>query len=722
MPIGSRQNARRCRGESRVESSRKTKLGFLAKFGLSTSGFCPPSRSRSFESASLDREILHWREAKCIKCQLPSKLARQTNQRSDGEVQWAMDTPSMNNVSVQVPPPRHRAPPPSSKEKTSTNASCSKAQPTTKAQTTTKAKTKLKTKTQKKRFKIYPGITRARFPAVGAIHHAGESFGGSTCVGVFVSEEALIDEICAYRSDLRAEKEKYAVEMLREARRNEHDGCVEEESPADGEDEVEIIALLDDCDDDVIANDSSTSDKVQHAGFRDASTKEMVWVIETGRGPGGYSKSAARFLSGNSELKYGSAITKRISGVIKDPSLPRRWRVKNIEVVPLSKEQYDANHHVSKIIPGFEEKYFQSDEEWRDTIQLLDMGVTPRWPCKCCPTCISIKNRSLVPINKRDKVGLAKDDIASASYHGVGGYIDLPCCRCLEDADVPALSENDQERLDQYHKEEAERIAVIRERKAKERYDSIRENGGGLELSNGGFNLYEFARRALGFTGSLKDFFRHAKYGPFARKSKLLQHIQDLHESNIARGFGGTFITRTMGTCASEAAAGVDEISDDVLKKMAKAYIESLIRKGYNVLYLSIGGEHKMRIDSRESTGAATEIARNARKRLKNQNSSHDGLVREDEIHKNVFPEGRRERVMRSANTGNAERYEVILIDTAFRYHKDGIIKLLNRLGRGNKAHPASLSRGYCMCSIYSEVWCSFEKEKDLNGKGYYVV
>ena len=76
---------------------------------------------------------------------------------------------------------------------------------------------------------------------------------------------------------------------------------------------------------------------------------------------------------------------------------------------------------------------------------------------------------------------------------------------------------------------------------------------------------------------------------------------------------------------------------------------------------------------------------------------------------------------MRAANRDNAERYEPILIETAFQYQKEGKLTLLNRL-QGEKATRANLSRSQCGCYIYTEVWGSFTTKEKLATDNYEIA
>ena len=130
-----------------------------------------------------------------------------------------------------------------------------------------------------------------------------------------------------------------------------------------------------------------------------------------------------------------------------------------------------------------------------------------------------------------------------------------------------------------------------------------------------------------------------------------------------------------------------------------------------------------MRSDTFARTGAFLEIACSVAKQkyLKRSDQPDSFVSHPDEVHAKVFPEEKRFCLMRAANRDNAERYEVILIETAFRYQKEGKLTLLNRL-RGEKAHRANLSRSQCGCYLHTEVWGCFTTASELASDNYEIA
>ena len=251
---------------------------------------------------------------------------------------------------------------------------------------------------------------------------------------------------------------------------------------------------------------------------------------------------------------------------------------------------------------------------------------------------------------------------------------------------------------------------IMMRRRAEQIRRTIEESEGGLNQYVPGYNLYEFARRHLNFEGSLEDFLTDPKHGRFAQKSKLLVCILQYHKANEAAGF--EVVQESEGT-----------ITDEELKTRAEAEIKKRIAKGFDVFYISIGGEHKMRSDTPARTGSYLEIACSVAKQkyLKRSDQPDSFISSPNEVHSKVFPKEKRFCLMRAANRDNAERYEPILIETAFQYQKEGKLTLLNRL-QGEKATRANLSRSQCGCYIYTEVWGSFTTKEKLAADNYEIA
>ena len=79
---------------------------------------------------------------------------------------------------------------------------------------------------------------------------------------------------------------------------------------------------------------------------------------------------------------------------------------------------------------------------------------------------------------------------------------------------------------------------------------------------------------------------------------------------------------------------------------------------------------------------------------------------------------------MRSARARNSERFECVLINTALEYERKGLIKkVINTVNpRTGVALMANLERGYCGCSLYSEVWVSVTKMEKFDSDGYEFI
>lgn len=187
------------------------------------------------------------------------------------------------------------------------------------------------------------------------------------------------------------------------------------------------------------------------------------------------------------------------------------------------------------------------------------------------------------------------------------------------------------------------------------------------------------------------------RHGKVAREDKLLNEILRIHYHNEENRFKEVY-----------AREGV--IGHEILRAKAKRWLNHLVGEGHDVFYISVGGEHKVREHTRRQM---------KRKNLK----SHVGSM--GEVHANIFPSKNRHRVMRSARARNSERFECVLINTALEYERKGLIKkVINTVNpRTGVALMANLlERGYCDCSLYSEVWVSVTKMEKFDSDGYEFI